>query len=84
MLRETPGRFCIVDRTIFIPLISKVWHYDLMIVFKAFASSNSYRHTSLNPMTTTCGLVKRLSYIELIRRGVRKNSIMCKFVCATF
>ena len=39
-----------------------------------------------NPMRTTCRLLKMniLSYIEPIRRGVRKNSLMCKFVNATF
>ncbi len=41
---------------------------------------------SFNPMRTTCWLVKMniLSYIEPIRRGVKKNSLMCKFVHATF
>ncbi len=42
----------------------------------------------VNPMRTTCRLVKRSSrsYFELpvIRRGVSKNSLMCKFVHATF
>ena len=35
----------------------------------------------LNPMRTTCRLVKRniLWFIEPIREGVRKNSLICKF-----
>ncbi len=39
-----------------------------------------------NPMRTTSRLVKRssLPYIELIRRDVRKNSLMHKFVHVTF
>ena len=37
----------------------------------------------LNPMRTTCQLVKMniLSFIEPIRERVRKNGLICKFVC---
>ncbi len=43
----------------------------------------------LNPMSmmrTTCRLVKMnsLSYFEPIRRGVRKSSLICKFVMQHF
>ncbi len=41
-----------------------------------------HKQASLNPVRTTCQLVKMSiqAYIEQIREGVRKNSLICKFL----
>ncbi len=47
---------------------------------------NTEGHSSFNSKSTTYRLVKIniVSYIEPIREGVRKNSLICKFVNASF
>ncbi len=59
---------------------------DWWLTLTLFTLQKSLVLNKFNPMRTTCWLVKRnsLSYFELIRRGVRNNSLMCKFVSATF
>ncbi len=58
-------------------------------IFKKRENRSSFKQlyirSTFNPMRTTCRLVKRNSqaYFGLIRRGLRKNSLMCKFVSAT-
>ncbi len=51
----------------------------LLIGQKAFIQS-------FNPIRTTCRLVRWyfLPYIEPIREGVRKSSLMCKFLVLHF